>query len=101
MAYYLGSGNTTTWRRFERNIEADYNSVAVGKTWTNTDGVEIQPNSTLDYDFWVDDMCLCDAVTIAQSLLSPGAIGCILPVLTCSHIAHPPCSPLASPASYC
>ena len=33
VAFHLGSGvNSTTWKRFERNIEADYNSVAKGGT---------------------------------------------------------------------
>ena len=66
--------SSETSRRFERNVEADYNVYAVGKTWVNTDGVSIKPDSTLDYDFYVDDMTLCDAVTVEHNVLGPGAV---------------------------
>jgi len=76
---YLGTTGSTSWRRFERNIEADYELYAGGATWTNTDGLIIIPDATYgSYDMNVDDIRLSDSVTVEHNTLGPGVIGHIL-----------------------
>jgi len=76
---YLGtSAATTTWARFERNIEADWEGVATGVAWQNTDGVAVKPMSTLSYDFWFDDVRLGNAMTVEHNTMGQGVIGHIL-----------------------
>jgi len=76
---YLGtSAATTTWARFERNIEADWEGVATGVAWQNTDGVAVKPTSTLSYDFWFDDVRLGNAMTVEHNTLGWGGIAHIL-----------------------
>jgi len=76
---YLGTTGSTSWRRFERNIEADYELYAGGATWTITDGLIIIPDATYgSYDMNVDDIRLSDSVTVEHNTLGPGVIGHIL-----------------------
>jgi len=76
---YLGTTGSTSWHRFERNIEADYELYAGGATWTNTDGLIIIPDATYgSYDMNVDDIRLSDSVTVEHNTLGPGVIGHIL-----------------------
>ncbi len=77
---YLGTGAAgTTWQRFERNVEADYESCSP-YTWQNTDGLGITPTSTLNYDFYIDDIRLSDSRTMKFNSLTGGAIGQIVSV---------------------
>jgi len=69
--FYLGSGvDVTTWTRFERNVAADWESVAA-TSWNDTDGVFIRP----DGDFYIDDIRLSNSMTKTFNALKGGSIG--------------------------
>jgi RHS repeat-associated protein len=76
---YLGTTGSTSWQRFERNIEADYETYAGGATWTNTDGLNILPDATYgSYDMNIDDIRLSNSLTSEHNTLGPGSIAHIL-----------------------
>jgi RHS repeat-associated protein len=67
---YLGTGAaTTSWNRFERNIEEDWESES-SATWTNTDQILIRPTSTASYDFYIDDIIFSNSRTITHNVSS-------------------------------
>ncbi|MBI5154923.1 hypothetical protein HZA57_06775, partial [Candidatus Poribacteria bacterium] len=69
----LGEASATDWRRFERNIEADFEALSSGNAWVDTDGVRIQLLSTSSYR--IDELRLSNAMTLEHNTLGPGVIG--------------------------
>jgi RHS repeat-associated protein len=83
---YLGSAaGGSTWRRFERDVRADFERVVGGgATWSNTDGILIRPDGNLGYDFYIDEIRLSNARTVEFNSLTGGAVGQIAAVRTVS-----------------
>ncbi|MBI5154921.1 hypothetical protein HZA57_06765, partial [Candidatus Poribacteria bacterium] len=63
----------TDWRRFERNVEADFEALSGGNAWVDTDGVRIQLLSTNSYR--INEIRLSNAMTLEHNTLGPGVIG--------------------------
>jgi hypothetical protein len=78
---YLGSASasSTQWRRFERDVADDWTRVTGGaSSWQNTDGVLFRPSWHANYDLWIDDIRLSNAMTVEHNTLGTGVIGHIL-----------------------
>jgi len=83
--YYLGSGafgDGTKWVRFERNIEADFEALSGGTSWSNTDAIEVNPGRAVSGQsnayMWLDSVRFSNSQTTEHLTLGPGAIGQIL-----------------------
>jgi RHS repeat-associated protein len=74
--FYLGNSAacSSNWLRFDRNIEADWESVS-SSSWLNTDGLLIRPTSDLDYDFYMDELRLSNCQTMKFNSIIRGGIG--------------------------
>jgi RHS repeat-associated protein len=78
VCFYLGSGaSSSVWNRFERNIEEDWESVSAA-TWSNTDGLLIQPDSAASYDFYIDHLRFSNSRTKVHNTLSGSSVGQIV-----------------------
>ena len=74
---YLGwpFGSGTQWRRFERDVAADWARVAGSSpTWQNTDGILFRPTNHANYDLYIDEIRFSNSITIEHNLLIPGVV---------------------------
>jgi len=77
---HLGGGalGTTTWSRFERNIQEDFQSVSGMTTWSDTDGIEVLMVGTPPQTFYVDMIRLSNSMTVEHNVLGPSVVAHIL-----------------------
>ncbi|MBI5155588.1 hypothetical protein HZA57_10165 [Candidatus Poribacteria bacterium] len=68
----FSEGNSQTiWKRFERNVEADFEGLG-GPAWTDVDGVCIRVGNS---NYRVDEIRLSNSMTLEHNTLAPGVIG--------------------------
>ncbi len=61
---------------FERDVAADWaRAPGASPAWVNTDGLLLRPSSHANYELWVDEIRLSNALTVEHNSLGVGAVG--------------------------